>query len=244
MNGFVIFLCIVAAIILLIVLVLSIPVYVSFSYDEKLFLSVRYLFFEYRILPQGEKKEKKPKKEKKKKEKPKEEKPPEEEAKPKEKKPNPLLEMVKANGYDGMMEVLGQLRSVMSQYLFSKLLKTAVIDEFEIYVVVGKGDAAETAIAYGRACQNIYPLAAFLCNNHVVHTYDVSVECDFLANQSQGSFFFDFHVTVRKILNATTAMVVRMFFRVILKFLKNAKTLKEEVQNAEQAAQTVETSVK
>ena len=67
MNGFEIFLCILAGIILLIVGVLSIPVHVSFSYEDKIFLSVRYLFLKFRILPQGVKKEKKPKKEKKKK---------------------------------------------------------------------------------------------------------------------------------------------------------------------------------
>ena len=66
MNGFEIFLCILAGIILLIVGILSIPVHVSFSYEDKIFLSVRYLFLKFRILPQGEKKEKKPKKEKKK----------------------------------------------------------------------------------------------------------------------------------------------------------------------------------
>ena len=70
MNGFEIFLCVLAGIILLIVGVLSVPVHVSFSYEDKIFLSVRYLFLKFRILPKGEKKEKKPKKEKTKKEQP------------------------------------------------------------------------------------------------------------------------------------------------------------------------------
>ena len=180
MNGFEIFLCILAGIILLIVSILSIPVHVSFSYEDKIFLSVRYLFLKFRILPQGEKKEKKPKKEKKKKEKPAEE--PKEET-PKEKKPNPLLNMVKANGYDGMMEVLRNLGSVLARY-GSQLFKSVIFDEFDIYVVVGKGDAAATAIEYGKACQRVYPLAGFLCSNNVVHKYDVSVESDFLAGKS------------------------------------------------------------
>lgn len=232
MSGFQIFLCVLAAIILLILLILSIPVHVSFSYQDKIYLSVRYLFLSFQILPLGEKKEKKPKKEKKKKEKPKDEQPTEEA--PKEKKPNALLQMAKANGYDGMMEVLSNLAAVQSRY-FSKLLKSVVFDEFDIYVVVGKGDAAATAIEYGKACQNIYPLAGFLCANNVVHKYDVSVECDFLANRSQGEFFFDCHAIIRKILNATIAMGVRMVFRVLLKFLKNGKLPKTPDPQAEQA---------
>ncbi len=233
MNGFEIFLCILAGIILLIVGILSIPVHVSFSYEDKIFLSVRYLFLKFRILPQGEKKEKKPKKEKKKKEKPKEE--PKEEA-PKEKKPNPLLNMVKANGYDGMMEVLRNLGSVLARY-GSQLFKSVIFDEFDIYVVVGKGDAAATAIEYGKACQRVYPLAGFLCSNNVVHKYDVSVESDFLAGKSAGEFFFDFHLVIRKILNATIAMVVRMLFKVLLKFLKNGKPQKTQAPQSEAASE-------
>ena len=229
MNGFEIFLCVLAGIILLIVGVLSVPVHVSFSYEDKIFLSVRYLFLKFRILPKGEKKEKKPKKEKTKKEQPAEAKP--EEQAPKEKKPNPLLEMVKANGYDGMMDVLGNLGRVLARY-GSRIVKSFVFDEFDIYVIVGKGDAAATAIEYGKACQKIYPLAGYLCSNSVVHTYDVRVESDFLANKSEGSFFFDFHFCVRKIINATIAMAVRMLFKVLLKFLKNGKAPETAAQPA------------
>ena len=234
MNGFEIFLCVLAGIILLIVGVLSVPVRVSFSYEDKIYLSVRYLFLKYRLLPQGEKKEKKPKKEKL----PKKEKPAEEqkEEPPKEKKPNPILQMVKANGYDGMMDVLSNLGRVLARY-GSRFAKSFVFDEFDIYVVVGKGDAAATAIEYGKACQRIYPLAGFLCSNCVVHKYDVCVEHDFLASKSQGEFFFDFHVNVRKILNATIAMGVRMVFKVLLRFLKNAKAPKSAAQ-----AKTVQTN--
>ena len=238
MNGFEIFLCVLGGIILLIVGVLSVPVHVSFSYEDKIYLSIRYLFLKFRILPQGEKKEKKPKKEKPKKEKQKKEEP-QEEQKPKEKKPNPLLEMVKANGYDGMMDVLGNLGSILARY-GAKLFKSVVFDEFDIYAVVSKGDAASTAIAYGKACQNIYPLAGFLCANNVVHKYDVSVEYDYLSGHSKGEFFFDFHLCVRKILNATIAMAVRLLFKVLLKFLKNGKPkgepANEKVQDGSTAA--------
>ena len=228
MNGFEIFLCVLGGIILLIVGVLSVPVHVSFSYEDKIYLTVRYLFLKFKILPQGEKKEKKPKKEKKKKE-PAAEEPPKEEA-PKEKKPNAILEMVKANGYDGMIDVLGNLGRILARY-GAKLVKSFVFDEFGIYAVVGKGDAAATAIAYGKACQQIYPLAGFLCSNCVVHKYDVSVESDFLANKSQGEFFFDFHLIVRKMLNATIAMAVRALFKVLLKFLKNGTVKKTDEKN-------------
>ena len=130
--------------------------------------------------------------------------------------------MVKANGFDGMMDVLRSLGHVFSLY-GGKLLKSVVFDEIDIYMIVGKGDAAQTAISYGKTCQKVYPVVGFLCSNNVVHKYDVSVEPDFLANHSEGEFFIDFHLVIRKVINATVGLLVRLLFQVLLKFLKGAK---------------------
>jgi len=230
MTGFQIFLIVLGSIILFFWLLLTIPVHVSISYQDKVYLTVRYLFIKLSILPLGEKKkkEKKPKKEK-----PKEE-PEAEEKQPKEKKPNALVNMIKANGFDGMMDVLRSLGHVFSLY-GGKLMKSVIFDELDIYMIVGKGDAAETAISYGKMCQKVYPLVGFLCANHVVHKYDVSVEPDFLANRSEGEFFIDFHMVIRKIINATVGMVVRLIIQVLLKFLKGAKK-KTPAEQAQPAA--------
>ena len=222
MGGFGIFLCILAGIVLFFVLILSIPVHVTFTYTDKIYLTIKYLFLKINILPLGEKK-KKPKKQKPvKEEKPKEEPEEKKEEKPKAKKPNPILEMVKANGYDGMMLVLKNLGKVFGKY-GGKLIKSFVFDEIEVYITVGTGDAASTAIKYGETCQLVYPLIGFLCNNSVVHKYDLNVEPDFLANKSEGELYFDFHLVVRKIINSTIGMVVRLVFKVALKFLMGAK---------------------
>ncbi len=221
MTGGQIVLLVLASIVAFFILILSIPVHVSFSYEEQLHLSVRYLFLKFKILPLGEKKEKKPKKPKKEKaKKPAPEK--KEEAQPKAKKKNPLLDMVKANGYDGMMEILSNLGQIFKKY-GKNLLRSMVFEELDCYLVIGKGDAAKTAIEYGKACQKVYPLFGYLCSNHIVRKYDVSVEPDFLANRSKGELFIDFHLTIRKIINATVAMVVRLLFKVALKFLRGAK---------------------
>lgn len=220
MNGFEIFLCILAGIILLFILILSIPVHVSFDYTDKIYLSVRYLFIKFDILPLSEKK---PKKEKKKKEKPnKEPEEKKEEEPPKEKKPNPILQMVKANGYDGMMLVISNLLDVLKIY-GGKLFRSIVFNKVDIYVNVGTGDAAQTAIKYGKTCQKVYPFVGFLCANNVVKEYDANVDVDFLANVTETEMSLDFYLVVRKIINATIAMAVRLVFRVLLKFLKGGK---------------------
>ena len=110
MTGFQIFLTVMFSIVALFVVILSIPLKVNLGYKDKISLSVRYLFIKLNILPTDPNK---PKKEKKPKEPKPEEAKKEEETNPKEKKPNPILEMVKANGFDGMMEVLGNLGNVL-----------------------------------------------------------------------------------------------------------------------------------
>ena len=218
--------CVLLGIIALFVLILSIPVKVSLSFDNKIHLSVKYLFIKLDILPAGPKKEKAPKP--KKEPEPKPEKPADET--PKEKKPNPIVEMVKANGYDGMMLVIKNLGRVLGIY-GGKLFKSIVFDEIDVYISVGTGDAASTAIKYGETCQKVYPVFGFICSNNIVRKYDILVEPDFLANKTENELFIDFSVTVRKIINATLAMVFRLIFSVALKFILGAKKGKENTES-------------
>ena len=225
--------CVILGIIGLIVLILSIPVKVSLAFDDKIHLTVKYLFIKLNILPVDPNKPKKPAKPKKK---PEEE--PEEEKKdeaPKEKKPNPILEMIKANGYDGMMLVIKNLGRVLGMY-GGKLFKSIVFDEIDLYISVGTGDAASTAIKYGETCQKVYPVLGFICSNNIVKKYDVLVEPDFLANKTENELFIDFSITIRKIINATIGMVFRLIFNVGLKFIFGAKKGKENAQSKDTAS--------
>ncbi len=224
-----IFLCVLACIIGIFILILSIPVKVSVGYDDKIRLTVKYLFIKLNILPAGEKKpakEKKPKEDKPKEEKPKE-------VKEKEKKPNPIMEMVKANGHDGMMVVIQNLGRILSTY-GGKLFKSVIFDEIVLHICVGTGDAASTAIKYGQICQKVYPVFGFICSNNLVKRYDIDVQPDFLANKTESEFYFDLSICVRKIINATLAMVIRLIFGVVLKFIKGGKThsKKQSTDNA------------
>ena len=241
MTGFQIFLCVILGIIGLIVLLLSIPVKVSLAFDNKIHLSVKYLFIKLDILPVDPNKPKKPAKPKKEPEpKPEEEK---KEETPKEKKPNPILEMVKANGYDGMMLVIKNLGRVLGLY-GGKLFKSIVFDEIDVYISVGTGDAASTAIKYGETCQKVYPVFGFICSNNLVKKYDILVEPDFLANKTENELFIDMSLTIRKVINATIAMVFRLIFKVGLTFIKGAKKDKEGSQTQDKnTAQTAETKI-
>ena len=230
------FLYILLGIILFFIVVLSIPFHITVGYDDKIRVSIRYLFIKLELLPLKSK----PKKEKPPKE-PKPEKEPEETKTPKEKKPNPILEMVKANGYDGMMTVITNLVNILKIY-GGKLFKSVVFDEINLYISVATGDAASTAIKYGQTCQKVYPLIGYICSNNIVKKYDIDVDTDFLANKTKGEFFFDMHLCIRKIINASIAMVVRLIFGVVITFIKGGKKKPEANQSANKEQTSVNTT--
>ena len=237
MTGFQIFLTVIFSIIALFVIILSIPLKVALGYDDKISLDIRYLFVKLKILPTDPNK---PKKEKAPKEKKPEE--PKKEEAPKEKKHNPIVEMAKANGFDGMMEVLGNLGNVLKIF-GGKLLRSIVFNKADINITVGTGDAASTALKYGKTCQKIYPIMGFLCSNNVVKHHNINVSADFLANDTKGNFYFEMNICLRKIINSAIGLVVRLIFNVVLKFLKNGKKKKspqtENTQNVNNTASAV-----
>ena len=237
MTGFQIFLTVIFSIIALFVIILSIPLKVALGYDDKISLDIRYLFVKLKILPTDPNK---PKKEKAPKEKKPEE--PKKEEAPKEKKPNPIVEMAKANGFDGMMEVLGNLGNVLKIF-GGKLLRSIVFNKADINITVGTGDAASTALKYGKTCQKIYPIMGFLCSNNVVKHHNINVSADFVANDTKGNFYFEMNICLRKIINSAIGLVVRLIFDVVLKFLKNGKKKKapqtENTQNVNNTASAV-----
>ena len=143
--------------IVLIFLLLCIPVRFNLNYNGEATVSMRYLFFKYRVLPAPEKKPK-PKKEKKPSEKKSEE-------KAKEKKPNPLLRQVKkykeAEGLSGLLTLAKDLLKATGTR-FEKLLKHIKLKDFDLSVLVGGKDAAEIAILYGEVCAGVYPAVSVL----------------------------------------------------------------------------------
>ncbi len=230
MTGFQIFLCVITGIIAFFVLILSIPVKLSIGYDDKIRLSVKYLFVKINILPLAQKQKKK-KPEKTKEKKPPKKKQPKPEETEKTKKPNPIIEMVKANGYDGMMVVIGNLGRILASY-GGKLFKSVSFDRIDLRISVGTGDSASTAIKYGEVCQRVFPVMGFICSEHLVKKYNIQVEPDFLANNSEGEFYCDINLCLRKIINSTVSMVFRLLFGVVIKFITGAQKKTSEVNNA------------
>ena len=210
---------IILGIIALFVILLSVHFHVSIDYTDYIYVSVRWLFLKINILPL------KPKKKKEKKEEPPEEKKEdeEEEEKPKKEGENPIITTIKNMGYDGVMEILSRLGHALSG-MTRRLFKAFAIQNIDLDITVGKGDAAATAIEYGKTCNKVYPVFGLMTSTMKVSTYNVNVSPDFLANHNTGEFHIDFYMVPRKLINAFVVFGVELVFKVLLKFLSSGKS--------------------
>lgn len=201
------------AIVALIVLAFSFRLTLQLDYHEIVELEIRYLFFKFKLLP-WEKKDKAPKEEQ-----PEEKKEPEKK-KPKEKpaKQNPLKTFWQNEGVDGVIALLKETARIVSG-MFRRIFKHVIIDKLFLQMYIGSGDAAKTAIDYGKVCAEIFPALGTICSIMKVRKYDVDISPDFLANQNETELHTV--ITLRPIFvtNAAVVMLVKLLFQVVFKVL-------------------------
>lgn len=212
---------IIGGIIAFIVLLLSIRVNISGDYTDDFFLSVSWLFLKFTVFPW--KKKDKPKKEEKKKD-TQEEAP--EDKKEGEKKENIFLTFYKNKGFDGVIELINNAAYSLGRMLNSFKRHIVLRELFLNMTVSVNGDAAATAIQYGRVCQKVFPALSFICSTLPVKKYNTVIEPDYLG--SANSAEFSFKISLRPIFftNALVVFVFRFIFKVGIKFLKGIKNNK------------------
>lgn len=218
---------IILGIVLFFIAVLSIPVVLDMEYGDVFKLRVSWLFVKFNILPKDESK-KKPKKEKK----PKAEKPQAEKA-PTEtsvtdapKKDNPIKIFYEDQGVLGIVELINNVASYLGK--FSKgFLKSIYIKKLRIRIWVTEGDAAQTAIKYGKFCQMIYPPLGFICSSCHVKDYDVNIWAEYCGDKTKGEFETKVALIPRSVINAGIAFVFRLVVRLVKALLVYFKAKKK-----------------
>ena len=218
---------IILGVVLFFVAVLSIPVVLDMEYGDVFKLRVSWLFVKFNILPKDESK-KKPKKEKK----PKDEKPQAEKA-PTEtsvtdapKKDNPIKIFYEDQGVLGIVELINNVASYLGK--FSKgFLKSIYIKKLRIRIWVTEGDAAQTAIKYGKFCQMIYPPLGFICSSCHVKDYDVNIWAEYCGDKTKGEFETKVALIPRSVINAGIAFVFRLVVRLVKALLVYFKAKKK-----------------
>lgn len=161
---------IILGVLLLIFLLLMIRVQVHFRYDGEPHLTMKVLFYKKTLIPSPPKHEKKkpaPKKQKEPKEKPAEQ--------PQEKKQSYLAKIREKKGLSGLVSLLTSVARIAAGAL-KGLFSHIVIRKMDVGVALNSGNAADTAVTYGKLCSVIYPAVNVIVAATVCKSYNVSVE--------------------------------------------------------------------
>lgn len=187
-------------ILLLILLVLLIPVEVFAVYREEMTLTLKILFWKKTLLPSPPKHEKKQKKKpdkKPKKKKKDKEKPSDAEDKQPAKKQSLLGKIKEKKGLSGLISLLVEVAEIACgtlKWLFSHI----VIHRMNIGVALNAGDAASTAVDYGKLCSVVYPAVNIITAVTVCRDYHVTVEPVFDSDKKTESYA-DVHAHLRPV---------------------------------------------
>lgn len=234
MTGWIIF----GAIVLFIMIILWQSITVTFDYENKLNLKVKFLFFTiYTTDPkkQKKKKEKKSRKEKNPPEK-QEETPPKadnsasEESsdnKTENKQPSPKKKKKLDIDLEMIMDYV-ESASPPVKRLFKK------IRWYDIYVdwVVATDDAAKTALTYGSICSVLYPFFKWLTTYFTAHVKEVNVEADF--SKEESDIFAYFLLKLR--LSTALACIIWLAVRLLKTYSKYNQQPTQPKQKSKQTS--------
>lgn len=190
-------LIIIACILAIIILLLNIPVVLTFKADHNTNFSIKVLFFT--IFPLKEKKKIGGQK-------------------PKKKKGAYLKEYIEKNGFkNSISKILEYLKIFLSS--LKSIKNKAKITNFDCKITVGGNDAADTAIQYGAVCAVVYPFVNFLATITDFNFNDIVVNSDFDSGKYEIYLFFKVKIKIIHLL--------KMAFDIIIKIIKNKKEVQK-----------------
>lgn len=176
-------------------LLLSLPVFVTAEWNEKLTVKIKYLFFRFTVVPAPEKK-KKPKQEKEPEQKP---------AKPKKKQrkkhtPDEII--------DGFIDAVHRYGPGTKM-----ILRNIRVHKLEGFWKIAGEDAAACAVRYGRVCALLNTAFGFIRNLVRIEKTKLKVYPDFLAEEEE--------IRVYAEIEANPIVILSGGVRIAFAFLKN-----------------------
>lgn len=176
-------------------LLLSLPVFVTAEWNEKLTVKIKYLFFRFTVVPAPEKK-KKPKQEKEPEQKP---------AKPKKKQrkkhtPDEII--------DGFIDAVYRYGPGTKM-----ILRNIRVHKLEGFWKIAGEDAAACAVRYGRVCALLNTAFGFIRNLVRIEKTKLKVYPDFLAEEEE--------IRVYTEIEANPIVILIGGIRIAFAFLKN-----------------------
>lgn len=204
MTALIVLLCI----ILFFLILLLCPVTVHAKFETELTVKIKYLFFQYKILPQAPEIEK-----------PKEK--AEEKTEKKEKTDSTkskIQDIIRQKGLSGFLNLIKEFASIATGTL-KRLFSHMVINHISADIAVADEDAAQAAILYGYVCSVVYTSFGLLVNNMKCRKYHINIVPDFQSKESRIRFEFKAHIQLLFLVSSGLSAMTRS-----LKILKAFKT--------------------
>lgn len=220
---------IILGIILFFVLLLSIPVILELEYTDTVRCKVSWLFLKINIYPLPEKKEKKPKEEpeKKKKSKPKKEEP------EKPKKENFLKTFYNNQGLSGVIELLRNCVAALKRFSIKFIKRAVIFKKLHLEIHITEGDAAATALKYGKVCSALYPSLGFICSNMRVKDYKVNVYADYCGEKTSVELVTKTAIIPRALIGAGISLCMSLIKQLLKVVIANNKSSNDTQRKAE-----------
>lgn len=136
---------------------------------------------------------------------------PKHEEKTKQKK-NPVAKIIDEDGIVGIMTLASNLLETLNTAVIT-LFKGLHIYSLYVKIIVGGGDAADIAKAYGDICAVYYPLKGIILNGMKVDMYDDYIQPDFIAPCNE----YEFQI----IASMNVALILKVGIKAGYKFLIN-----------------------
>lgn len=220
---------IILGIILFFVLLLSIPVILELEYTDTVKCKVSWLFLKINIYPLPEKKEKKLKEEPEKKKEPK----PKKEEPEKPKKENFLKTFYNNQGLSGVIELLRNCVAALKRFSIKFIKRAVIFKKLHLEIHITEGDAAATALKYGKVCSALYPSLGFICSNMRVKDYKVNVYADYCGEKTSVELVTQTAIIPRALIGAGFSLCMSLIKQLLKVVIANTKSSKDTQRKAE-----------
>lgn len=182
---------------LVLIVVLSIPVYGRIAYSGELSVQIRVLGIPITLLPKTEKKSSRSVKSA------------SSSAKEGEEKPSKVQELVSLLKQDDLAGTLHFLHEVarLATKTVGRVLRAVTVNRLDLQLLIATDDPATTAQRYGQVCSVLYPALAGIENAVPIRHRNLRVEPNFLMEKSAARFDVRLQVSLWRLLGAGIALL-------------------------------------
>lgn len=132
--------------------------------------------------------------------------------KPKPQKSNPIKKLWDDEGIVGILSLISNLLETANSAILT-LFRGLHIYSLYVMIIVGGGDAADIARAYGTLCKYYYPVKGIILNGMKVDNYDDYIQADFISPRTEIEF--------QLIASINVGLLVKVALKAGFVFLKN-----------------------